>query len=131
MLIQLSVASWLITVFAASATAASGGHYNIIGRASKFANGRGEIVVDGGGQEVKNLEISVSDGPLTVTKVLVHFADKNVKPWSMNVAPRKDVDWTSRPIKWPSGKIRKVVSVEFWYTGTPGKSARIDLLGLQ
>lgn len=75
--------------------------------------------------------ISVSDGPLTVTKVMVHFADAKVKPFSHKIAPRKDVDWTSRAIKWPSGKIRKVVSVEYWYTGMPGKSARLDLLGLQ
>lgn len=128
--VQAVVALWLLA-FAVSAHAQSGGHYNIIGRSGKITNGRGEIVVDGGGQEVQNLEISISDGPLTVSKVLVHFGDAKVKPWAMNIAPRKDVDWTSRPIKWPSGKIRKVVRVEYWYTGTPGKSARIDLLGLQ
>ena len=70
----------LLSVLLAPVSAQRGGHFNIIGRSTAIANGHGEIRVVGGGQEASQLEISISDGPLTVTKVLVHFADPKLKP---------------------------------------------------
>ncbi len=113
------------------AAALAGQRYNIIGTTQVMDQGRGEIRVKPGWETVDALEVSVSDGPVTVTRVLVHFADKGIAPWAKAIRPRKDVDWTSDPIRWPSGKTRQVVRVEFWFTGTTGRHARVDLLGLQ
>lgn len=124
-------ASALATAGLAPATALAGQRYNIIGTTNVMDQGRGEIRVKPGWEAVDALEVSVSDGPVTVTKVLVHFADKGIAPWAKPIRPRKDVDWTSDPIRWPSGKTRRVVRVEFWFTGTTGRNARVDLLGLQ
>jgi hypothetical protein len=109
----------------------AGQRYNIIGSTNVMDQGRGEIVVKGGGQLVDALEVSVSGGPVTMTKVVVHFADAGIKPWSKAIRPRKDVEWTSDPIKWPSGKTRKVTKVEFRFTGTTGMKPLVQLLGLQ
>ena len=119
------------TTLSAAIPAQAGQRYNIIGSTQVMDQGRGEIRVKPGHEEVDALEVSVSDGPVTVTKVLVHFADKGIAPWAKPIRPRKDVDWTSDPIRWPSGKTRRVVRVEFWFTGTTGRNARVDLLGLQ
>ena len=113
------------------AAAQAGQRYNIIGSTNVMDQGRGEIRVKPGWETVDALEISVSDGPVTVTKVLVHFADKGIAPWSKPIRPRSDPAWTSDPIKWPSGKTRRVTRVEFWFTGTTGLRSRVDLLGLQ
>lgn len=115
----------------APVAALAGQRYNIIGTTQVMDQGRGEIRVKPGFEEVDALEISVSDGPVTVTKVLVHFADKGIAPWAKAIRPRKDTEWTSDPIKWPSGKTRRVTRVEFWFTGTTGLKSRVDLLGLQ
>ena len=115
----------------APVAALAGQRYNIVGTTQVMDQGRGEIRVKPGFEEVDALEISVSDGPVTVTKVLVHFADKGIAPWAKAIRPRKDTEWTSDPIKWPSGKTRRVTRVEFWFTGTTGLKSRVDLLGLQ
>lgn len=129
--LQLLLAACIGGALAGSAAAQGGKHFNIIGRSQTIEHGHGEIRVDGGAQEASQLEISISNGPLIVNKVLVRFADPKLKPWANAIKPRKDVEWTSSPIKWPTGKPHKVVAVEYWYTGVPGKTARIDLLGLQ
>ena len=127
----LVVTAGLTFCLITSATAQSGGHFNIIGRANLAPGGHGEIRCDGGGQDASQLELSIADGPLNVTRVLIHYADPKLKPWASAISPRTAAEWTSRPILWPSGKTHKVTSVEYWYTGKTGKSPRIDLLGLQ
>ena len=39
----------------------------------------------------------MSDGPLTVTKVLVHFADSKLSPGRPTLHREKMLDWTSPP----------------------------------
>ncbi len=129
--IKALLAASLLVSLPGAVHAQAGKHFNIIGRSQAIEHGHGEIRVDGGGQEVSQIEVSVNGGPLVLTKVLVHFADKKIKPWPYAIKPRKDEQWTSNPVKWPSGKPHKVTSVEYWYTGVPGKKASIDLLGLQ
>lgn len=128
---QALAAAAIGSALLAAPAAQAGQRYNIIGSTDVMDQGRGEIRVKGGMQEVDALEITVDDGPITVTKVLVHFADKGIKPWAKPIRPRKDLQWTSDPIKWPSGKTRKVTKVEFFFTGTTGLKSRITLLGLQ
>jgi hypothetical protein len=111
--------------------AQAGQRFNVIGRTQVMDQGRGEVRVDGGGQDVSQLQVDVHNGPVTMTKVLVHFADPKIKPFAKAIRPRKDAAWTSDPIKWPSGKVHKVTRVEFFFTGTTGMKAEVALLGLQ
>ncbi len=131
---QLKTVAFLAASFAVSAGAcfAQGtGHYNIVGRTTAAPGGHGRINVEGGGQDVGALELDVTDGPLNITRVVVYFADRKLKPWASPIAPRAVAAWTSRPINWPSKKVHRVTAVEYWYTGKTGKSPNIALLGLQ
>src|ERR1043165_4398987 len=87
----------LLSALLAPVSAQRGGHFNIIVRSTAIANGHGEIRVDGGGQEASQLEISMSDGPLTVTKVLVPFAGSKLSPGRPTLHREKMLDWTSPP----------------------------------
>ena len=83
------------------------------------------------GQVVSALELDITKGPLNITKVVIHFADRKLAPRASPIAPRNTPEWTSRPIKWPSGKEHKVTAVEYWYAGKTGAKPEIAVLGLQ
>jgi hypothetical protein len=118
----------LLLTFLTPVFCQSGGHYNIVARDTMEPGGHGRITMNNEGQVVSALELDITGGPLNITKVVIHFADRNLKPWSSPIAPRTEGKWTSRPIKWPSGKEHKVTAVDYWYTG---KKPEIVVLGLQ
>jgi hypothetical protein len=62
----------------------SGGHYNVVARDTMEP---GRITMNNEGQVVGALELDISGGPLNITKVVIHFADRNLKPWSSPIAP--------------------------------------------
>lgn len=109
----------------------SGGHYNIVGRDTMSPGGRGRITLNNEGQVVSALELDITGGPLNITRVVVHFEDRKLKPWASPISPRTSTEWTSRPIKWPSGRPHKVTAVDYWYTGKTGAKPEIAVLGLQ
>src|SRR5579871_4322790 len=88
--------------------AQSGGHYNVVARDTMEPGGHGRITMKNEGQLVSALELDVNGGPLNITRVVVYFQDRAIKPWASPIAPRTTAQWTSRPIKWPSGKAHKV-----------------------
>lgn len=130
-LLTLLAATLVASLLVCRAYPQGTGHYNIIGRAVLGPGGHGEIRCDGGGQEAQALELDVTGGPANITRVVIHFADSKLKPWASAISPRTTPQWTSRPIKWPSGKAHKVTFIEYWYSGPTGKSPNIALLGLQ
>lgn len=130
-LASLAAAAPLGALALATPAAHAGQRYNVLGRTDVMDQGRGEVVVQGGPQPVDALQVVVSGGPVTMTKVLVHFADRGIRPWAKPIRPRQDLTWTSDPIRWPSGKTRQVVKVEFFFTGTTGRKPLVELLGLQ
>ena len=109
----------------------SGGHYNVVARDTLSPGGHGRITMNQEGQVVSALELDITNGPLNITRVVVYFEDKNLKPWASPIAPRTSPQWTSRPIQWPSGRAHKVTAIDYWYTGKTGASPRITVLGLQ
>ena len=121
----------LIAVFLIPAFCQSGGHFNVVGRDRMSPGGHGRITINGEGQVVSALELDVNGGPLNITKVVVHFEDRKLQPWASPIAPRTTAQWTSRPIKWPSGKPHKVTAIDYWYSGKTGRSPEIVVLGLQ
>jgi hypothetical protein len=109
----------------------SGGHYNVVARDTMSPGGHGRITMNNEGQVVSALELDITGGPLNITRVVIHFDDPKLQPWSSPIAPRTDAKWTSRPIKWPSGKAHKVTGLDYWYSGKTGASPEIVVLGLQ
>ncbi len=109
----------------------SGGHFNVIGRDTMSPGGKGRITINGEGQVASALQLDITGGPLNLTRVLIHFEDRKIRPWASPVAARTAKEWTSRPIKWPSGKPHKVTAVDYWYTGATGAKPEIVVLGLQ
>ncbi len=109
----------------------SGGHFNVVARDTMSPGGHGRITMNNEGQVVSALQLDITGGPLNITRVVIHFDDRKLKPWASPIAPRTDVRWTSRPIKWPSGKPHKVTAVDYWYSGATGRKPEIVVLGLQ
>ena len=127
---KLLLLTFLFTAALVPVLAQSRGHYNVIARDTMSPGGNGRITIDGEGQVVTALELDITNGPLNITRVVIHF-DEKIKPWASPVAPRTTTEWTSRPILWPSRKVRKVTAVDYWYTGKTGKKPEIAVLGLQ
>ena len=109
----------------------SSGHYNIVARDTMSPGGHGLITMNNEGQVVSALQLDITKGPLNITRVVVHFDDRRLKPWASPISPRSTPEWTSRPIKWPSGRAHKVTAIEYWYTGKTGAKPEIAVLGLQ
>jgi hypothetical protein len=122
---------FLFALALAQAFSQSGGHYNIVARDTMSPGGHGLITMNNEGQVVSALQLDITKGPLNITKVVVHFDNRKLKPWPSPVSPRTTPEWTSRPIKWPSGRAHKVTAVEYWYTGKTGAKPEIAVLGLQ